>query len=66
MLLLLERRMAQTRANESIEPLPKCKACDLAIVGMEVPQLNALHAQRALGRQSPVIGLTNRRVKEYT
>jgi hypothetical protein len=37
--------MAQTRASESIEPLPKCKACDLAIVGVEVPQINALDAQ---------------------
>lgn len=56
MLLFLERTMAQTRPNESIEPLSKCKAYDLAIVGAEVPQLNALDAQSALGRQSLVIG----------
>lgn len=56
MLLFLERRMAQTRASESIEPPSKCKACDLAIVGVEVPQINALEAQSAVGRQSPVIG----------
>jgi len=48
--------MAQTRASESIEPPSKCKACDLAIVGVEVPQINALEAQSAVGRQSPVIG----------
>jgi len=47
MLLFLERRMAQTRASESIEPLSKCEACDLAIVGVEVPQINALDAKRA-------------------
>jgi len=48
--------MAQTRASESIEPPSKCKACDLAIVGAEARAINALDAQSALGRQSPVIG----------
>jgi hypothetical protein len=58
--------MAKTRTSESIEPLSKRKACDLAIVCVEIPQLDALDAQSAVVNNVQRLVSTNRRVKEYT